>query len=235
MILQLFDLLVQDPVAFFKIAGSIALAILVAISVHEASHAWAADRLGDDTARKLGRLSLNPLRHLDPLGTLMLLFAMFGWGKPVPVNAYQLRGGPKTGMALVSFAGPLSNFAVAGILGALVRTRILPWHPPFSGIPFAQSELIWMISDLAGYVIIFNIILGVFNLIPIPPLDGFKVALGLLPQSLAFSVARLEQYGAGVLMSIVAFDIFFRVGILSSIMDPGLSLATRVLVGKPFL
>lgn len=212
-----------------------AVGIVVAITVHEASHAWASDRMGDDTARRLGRLSLNPLRHLDPMGTVMLLVAGFGWGKPVPVDAYRLQQGPKAGMALVSVAGPLSNFIVAGALGVLVRSGILAWHPPGYAIPFAQKTLPWMLSDLAGFVITFNIILGVFNLIPIPPLDGFKVILGLLPRGLAYSAARLEQYGSMVLLTVVAFDIFFRAGILSGILNPALSLASRLLIGKPFL
>ncbi len=235
MIIALSGLLRAGVMAFVTGLLLTAVAIVVAISVHEASHALAANRLGDDTAKGLGRLSLNPMRHLDPLGAVMLLVAGFGWGKPVPVDARRLRIGFKSGMALVSAAGPVSNFIVAGALGALIRSGVLAWHPPGYAIPFAQKTLPWMLSDVVGYIITFNIILGVFNLIPIPPLDGFKVALGVLPSSLAYPAARLEQYGAMVLISIVAFDMFFRAGILSSILDPGLSLATNVLVGKPFL
>lgn len=235
MIFALSGLLQAGIVPFVTGLLLTAVGIVAAISVHEASHAWAADRLGDDTARRLGRLSLNPIRHLEPMGTIMLLVAGFGWGRPVPVDAHRLRHGFKTGMALVSLAGPLSNFIVAGVLGTLVRSGVLAWHPPGYAIPLAQKTLPWILSDVAGYIITFNIILGVFNLIPIAPLDGFKVLLGLLPRSLAYSAARLEQYGSMALMTIVAFDIFFRAGILSSILDPGLSFATRVLVGKPFL
>lgn len=236
MIFALSGLLQRDLVAFFVTLFSLLIAILAAISVHEASHAWAAYRLGDDTARRMGRLSLNPLRHLDPLGTMMLLVAGFGWGKPVPVDAYRLRHGVKTGMALVSLAGPLSNFLVAGALGMLVRFGILSWHSPISyGVPFGQKTLLWMASDVVGYVITFNILLGVFNLIPIAPLDGFKVLLGLLPRAVAYSAARLEQYGPMLLLTVVAFDVFFRTGILWSILSPALGLATRVLVGKSFL
>lgn len=236
MIFALGGLLQRDLVAFFTTLLSLMVAVLAAISVHEFSHAWASDRLGDDTARRMGRLSLNPLRHLDPLGTIMLLVAGFGWGKPVPVDAYRLRQGAKTGMALVSVAGPLSNFLVAGALGSLVRLGLLSWHSPVSyAVPFGQKTLLWMLSDVIGFIIFFNIVLGLFNLLPIAPLDGFKVALGLLPRGLAYSAARLEQYGPMVLLTVVAFDMFFRTGILWSILSPGLSLATRVLVGKPFL
>lgn len=236
MIIALLGLLQRDITVFFITLVSLVASILVAISVHEASHALAAFRLGDDTARRLGRLSLNPIRHLDPLGTIMLLVAGFGWGKPVPVDAYKLRRGAMSGMALVSIAGPISNFAVAGALGTLVRFGVLSWHTPISySVPFGQKTLQWMASDLIGYVITFNIMLGVFNLLPIAPLDGFKVLLGVLPKSLAYPVARLEQYGSMILLTLVGFDIFFRTGILWSILNPGLSFATRVLIGKPFL
>lgn len=238
MIIALFGLLQRDITVFFITLVSLVAAILVAISVHEASHALAAFRLGDDTARRLGRLSLNPMRHLDPLGTLMLLVAGFGWGKPVPVDPYRFRRGPgaMSGMALVSIAGPISNFAVAGVLGTLVRFGVLSWHTPISySVPFGQKTLQWMASDMIGYVITFNIMLGVFNLLPVAPLDGFKVVLGVLPRSLAYPMARLEQYGSMILLTVVGFDVFFRAGILWSILNPGLSFATRVLVGKPFL
>lgn len=232
MIFALSGLLQRDPVAAFAFIACFLIAILVAISVHEASHAFMAHRLGDDTARRMGRLSLNPLRHLDPLGTIMLVIAGFGWGKPVPVDPYSLRVGPKAGMGLVSVAGPASNFLVAGILGLLVRSGALAWHPFGFGIPFVQKTVPWITADLVGSIITFNIVLGVFNLIPLAPLDGSKVLLGILPRPLAIPVARLEQYGSMILMGIVAFDIFFHVGILGSILDPGLSLATRILVGR---
>lgn len=235
MIFALSGLLRAGVLAFLAGLVLTAVGIIAAISVHEASHAWMANRLGDDTAKRLGRLSLNPLRHLDPMGTIMLLVAGFGWGKPVPVDIYRLGSNGTGGIALVSLAGPLSNIIVAGGLGLLVRSGMLPWHPPGYAIPFAQKTLPWILSDVIGYVIAFNIILGVFNLLPIPPLDGFKIVIGILPRSVAFSALRLEQYGSMALMVIVAFDIFFRTGILSSILGPGMSLAARVLVGRPFL
>jgi Zn-dependent protease len=229
-------LLQTDPLAFLTTLLTLVIAVLVAISVHEFSHAWASNHLGDDTARRLGRLSLNPLRHLDPLGTLMLFFVGFGWGRPVPVNPYRLRYGVKTGMALVSVAGPLSNFATAGILGLAVRFNLLGWHSPVSyAIPFSQTTLIWVLSSLLGFVIFFNIILGIFNLLPIAPLDGFKVVLGILPSEAAYSWARLERYGPVILLGLVGMDMFFGTGILWGIISPALTAATTILVGRPFL
>ena len=140
--------------------------MLVAITIHEFAHAWAANRLGDRTATALGRLSLNPLRHLDPLGTLMLLTAGIGWGKPVPVNPYNLRNGPKAGMAVTSLAGPLSNLLLAAALSVPLRLGLAPFTI------WGASALLPSLGELLLTVIIMNIGLAIFNLIPIAPLDG---------------------------------------------------------------
>ena len=143
-----------------------AIALLIAITIHEFSHALAADKLGDPTASLAGRISLNPLKHLDPIGTLMLLFFRFGWGKPVPFDPFNLRH-PKRDSALISLAGPASNLILATLLALLIR--------------FLPSVL----SVLAIPLIIMNINLAVFNLLPIPPLDGAKILYGFLPRSWA--------------------------------------------------
>lgn len=159
-------------------------ALLTAITVHEASHAWTADRLGDPTPRLQGRLTLNPLRHLDPIGTLMLLIFRFGWGKPVQFDPYNLKD-PQRDSALISFAGPASNFITATALGILVRLEptILPYLAPFIQL---------------------NIVLGIFNLIPIHPLDGGKVLVGLLEGQTARSVDRfLQQFGILLLIFMI--------------------------------
>lgn len=143
-----------------------AIALLIAITIHEFSHALAADKLGDPTASLAGRISLNPLKHLDPIGTLMLLFFRFGWGKPVPFDPFNLRH-PKRDSALISLAGPASNLILASLLALLIR--------------FLPSVL----SVLAIPLIIMNINLAVFNLLPIPPLDGAKILYGFLPRSWA--------------------------------------------------
>lgn len=143
-----------------------AIALLIAITIHEFSHALAADKLGDPTASLAGRISLNPLRHLDPIGTLMLLFFRFGWGKPVPFDPFNLRH-PKRDSALISLAGPASNLILATLLALLIH--LLPS----------------VLSVLAIPLIIMNVNLAVFNLLPIPPLDGAKILYGFLPRSWA--------------------------------------------------
>lgn len=187
-------------------------AILIAITIHEASHAFAAYRLGDMTAKSLGRLSLNPLVHLDPMGTAMIIFTVIngfgiGWGKPVPVNPYRLQMSPKTGMAIVSAAGPASNILTAFVLALPLRTG---WFDYGEG-------WLWL---MVYYLILISIGLAVFNLLPLPPLDGFKVAVGVLPGAAGRSFAQLEQYGPALLLLILFADWFFRLGILWTVLSP---------------
>ena len=151
------------------------LALLVAVTVHEFAHAWTSWKLGDPTAKLSGRLTLNPKAHFDPLGTLLLLFTGFGWGKPVPFNPLNFAE-PLKDAALVSLAGPLSNLLLALALSQLARL---------------QSSL----SALLLPIIILNINLGVFNLLPIAPLDGFRIVSGVLPKKLAFKWEKLGSYG----------------------------------------
>jgi len=171
---------------------------LVALSVHEAAHAAVANYLGDPTAKFAGRVSLNPLRHLDPLGTLMILFAGFGWGKPVPVNPKNFVN-PKVGEALTSLAGPLANFTVALAL-AIPHNLLDPGSATFI---FVQN------------VMFVNIVLMVFNLLPIPPLDGGGVAVHFLPPKAAESFRR---NGPIVLFGLIAFDYVFGTSILWGIL-----------------
>ncbi len=199
----------------------VAVAIAIAITVHEFSHALAATRLGDDTARLLGRLSLNPLVHLDFVGTLFLFLVGFGWGKPVPVNQGRLRGGYR-GMGKVALAGPASGLVVAGLLGLVVQA---------TGISLWTTTLGFVLL----YVIRLNIILSLFNLIPLPPLDGHKVAVGFLPPSLALSFQRLERYGIMPLMLLILADRFLGLHILSAIIGPGLNFFTRLFLGRALL
>ncbi|MGQ9676799.1 MAG: site-2 protease family protein [Chloroflexota bacterium] len=180
----------------FDLLGTVQfiLAILLAITVHEASHAFSAELLGDRTAKALGRVTLNPVAHLDPMGTIMLLISAFsgygfGWGKPVPINPYNLRRvGPKTGMALSAFAGPLANLVTAGILSLPLRLDIIP------------SYGLWEFILILAMV---NVFLALFNLIPIPPLDGFSVLLGFLPNREAAALSQLTQYGPLLLLLLV--------------------------------
>ena len=201
MILAYLDLLQVSLWLFLVFFGSVVGALLVGITFHEFSHCLAAYLLGDPLARNMGRLSLNPKVHLDPVGTLLLFVAGFGWGKPAPVNPYRLRTGPKSGMALVAAAGPLSNLAVAAAAGLPIHAGIVPWRTPFV-VPYSVAA--WDGADYLGLflssTIIFNCVLAVFNLIPVAPLDGFRVAVGVLPRDLSEAVAGLEQYGIAILM-----------------------------------
>jgi Zn-dependent protease len=173
------------------------IVLLIAFTVHELAHAVTADYLGDPTPRRMGRITLNPLKHLDPIGTIMLLLAGFGWAKPVMVNPMNMRGNPRTAMAIVAAAGPISNIVMA-FLGAIVfRLGLVDFSvfPPTGNIPslgFILSEFIWI-----------NLILAFFNLIPIPPLDGSKILFAILPGELVYRLRPLEQYGFLILMAII--------------------------------
>ncbi len=212
---------------FLVIVGA-AVFLLCVIGVHEFSHAVTASSLGDQTARRMGRISLDPRVHLDPVGTILLLLFGFGWGKPTPVNPYGLRTGPRTGMALVAAAGPLSNLAMAVLLAAPIRLGWVPWREPFAGIWLTAN---WTARDFAGlflsFAVVLNVLLAIFNLLPVAPLDGFKVAVGVLPVKLARRVAQLERYGTAILM-VVLFMVFFgNVDILGKVVVP----AAEIIVG----
>lgn len=198
------DLLDIDFFLFLAFAGAVTTALLLGIAFHEFCHAFTSDHFGDDTARNLGRVTLNPLAHLDPIGTMLLFFAGFGWGKPVPVNAYRLRNGPRTGMAVVAAAGPISNLAVAAVMAVPIRLGITPWHNPFVVNEVAVQS--WGANDYFGLFlsagVLLNCILAVFNLLPLAPLDGFRVWVGLLPIRLARPIARMERYGMLILLGL---------------------------------
>jgi Zn-dependent protease len=167
---------------------------IVSLTLHELAHALAAYRLGDRTAKEQGRLSLNPLVHLDPLGSLILVLSyfsgwfLFGWAKPVPVDPRNLRTSPQVGMALVGAAGPATNFVLALIAGGVL----------------AHSELTGDTFTIVSYAVTVNIILGVFNLFPIPPLDGSRIIGGFMPRETYYRWAALDQYGM-----FAVFGLFF--------------------------
>lgn len=174
--------------------------LLISVSVHEFSHGWVAYKLGDTTAKDLGRLTLNPIAHIDPVGTIILplfLFIatqgrfVFGAAKPVPINYSQLRN-PKRDIIWVGASGPVSNFIFAGFLSLL--WRIIPTNP--------------VIIFVLWTLITINIVLGVFNLIPIPPLDGSRVIMGLLPEGLASRYAMIEPYGFMLVMLLIFLGLF---------------------------
>ncbi len=229
MFLRSLDQLFADPLHFFTIVVAISISLLIAITVHEFSHALIAYRLGDSTAKLLGRLSLNPKVHLDPLGTAMLFLAGFGWGKPVPVNPAYLGRAGRQGMALVSVAGPLSNVITAALFALPINLGLMPWHSPFRLFVFRGGPDT-LLPDLFGFIIFYNLVLAVFNLIPLAPLDGFKIALGLLPREIAASFARLEPYGPAVLLIVIMLDIWVGIGILSTILGPAIDFLGRVIL-----
>jgi Zn-dependent protease len=224
MLLGSYELLLENPAAFVRLAVLVIFSLLTAITVHEFSHALLATLLGDSTARRLGRLSLNPLKHLDPTGTVLILVAGFGWGKPVPVNHHNLSRGP-LGMSIVAAAGPLSNFVLAFLVAIPVKLGLLVWSSPSLTRPtlVMSGGLREGLSDIVALVILFNLLLGVFNLIPLAPLDGSKVLGGLLPRHWAASYERFQQYGPVILIGIVLMDAVFNLGILWGVMGPVVS------------
>jgi Zn-dependent protease len=183
-------------------------AIVLALTFHEYAHARVAYAFGDPTAKDAGRLTLNPLVHLDIIGTLMLIYAHFGWAKPVPVNPYYLRGNRKQKMMWVSVAGPLSNLVQALIVAVIFS---LLWH----FVPTVLNN--WWLPNFLFYIIVINIVLAVFNLLPIPPLDGSKILAGLLPNKYTNIIYQLERYGFIVLIVLMFLGVFGK--IISPIVD----------------
>lgn len=227
----------DDFVAALVFLGAITTALLVGITFHEFSHAFAADTLGDRLPRRMGRLTLNPLKHLDPVGTILMVMIGFGWGKPVPVNPNNTAN-PKAALAITAAAGPLSNFLVAAVAGLPIRLDLVPWISPFNNLAFINlSNAGWSGEEYLGLylssVTLFAVILGVFNLFPIAPLDGFKVAVGLLPQDLSRSFAQLERWGILILLSglfLIPFATGGQFGIFS-IMQPVIRSLLNVFAG----
>jgi Zn-dependent protease len=199
------------------------LSFLAAITVHECSHAWAADRLGDPTAKLMGRLTLNPLKHLDPIGTLMLLFAPFGWAKPVQVDSFNLRN-PRRDGAIISLAGPAANLSLAIILAIIMQIML-------------HTFLVGMLNTIAGLIIytffrlliLLNVNLAIFNLVPIHPLDGFAVVEGILPVQYARQWKQLQPYGMVFLLFLV-FPVFGGTAPVSRIITPVIDFILSILI-----
>ncbi len=192
----------------------LAIAMVIAITIHEFSHALAADRLGDPTPRSLGRLSLNPLRHLDPLGTLMIFIFRFGWGKPVPIDTYNLKN-PRRDELIIALSGPASNLILATLISLLAG--------------FIPQNFI-LLSFLFTLIQI-NIILALFNLLPIPPLDGSKIFLNLLPLNTSVKwQAAFDRYGLIILLITLFIPIYNQKTLIDLVLTPAINFLSRLLL-----
>lgn len=219
----------NNPRALVALVLALCISFIIGIAFHEFSHAFTAYLLGDNTAQSMGRLTLNPIRHLDPFGTILLFMVGFGWGKPTPVNPYRLRNGPLAGMAIVSAAGPISNFFMAAVLAIPLKLGLLHFT-------IDLPTQFWSFEDyvalLLSYVIVINVLLGVFNLLPIAPLDGAKIAGGIFPGELGDFFRRIEPYGPGILMVLFALSwLSPRYSIFTAVINPIENRILRVLVG----
>lgn len=216
----MFSLLSNPLVFVFSL-----LSLVVAISIHEFAHAYAADRLGDPTPQLQGRLTLNPLAHLDPIGTLMILFAHFGWGKPVQFDPFNLRN-PRRDSAIISLAGPLTNFIFAALCSVLLHIVDF-YHLTMMGSFF--GVIMALLVGLLQSFIVLNVSLGVFNLVPIHPLDGFKIVEGILPDEYARQWHELEGYGM-IFLLFLAFPILGSVSPISRVISPIINFLIALLI-----
>lgn len=196
--------------------------ILAAVTFHEVAHGWVADRLGDPTPRLAGRLTLNPVKHLDPIGTLVFFVTrMIGWARPVPINPLNFRD-PRRGMMWVALAGPAANVVLAMGCGVLYRT--LTSLPVSAASPFANVLIPLVLMLHIGVVV--NLGLALFNLIPVPPLDGGRILAGLLPRERAEVLSRIEPYGFLILLLLI-FG-----GVVRIFLYPAIEFGVRLLIGK---
>ena len=192
---------------------AMAVPILLALTVHEFSHGWIAYKLGDNTAKNMGRLTLNPISHIDPIGMIMLFVIGMGWAKPVPINIYAFKH-QKRDLALTAAAGPASNFIMAAIAGLMFRLfpNLIPMNTDVGVILFLKLNL--------SYFLMINCGLGIFNLIPIPPLDGSKILRGFMKDKHVYIIDYLERYGGFILIAIVLLGRFMNFSIFGKFLGP---------------
>lgn len=214
----MFDL---DPSSLFARL----IILLVAFPVHELAHAWTADYFGDDTPRLNGRLTLNPFAHLDPIGSLLLLVAWFGWAKPVPINPYTLQRKSPAAVMWVSLAGPASNLLMAIVAAIPFRIGLVSIYDAQLAMVSSASHFLPTLPQILYLFIYINLLLMLFNLIPLPPLDGEKIAEYFFPPSWSRFLEAFRPYGPMILMAVVFL------GILGKIIGPPLGILMRLLVG----
>jgi Zn-dependent protease len=203
------SILFSNPIVFLILFPG----LLLAITIHEFAHAWAADHLGDPTPRAQDRLTLDPRAHLDPMGTIAILITRFGWGKPVQFDPYNLKD-PVRDTALIALAGPMSNLVMATILSLVINFNIVPWE--------------WVQFSLVQLVII-NVVLAIFNLIPVHPLDGSKILTALLPQETAYNYEMaMERYGTFLLIFLIVP--WGGVSPASQLISPIIDIVVRMLI-----
>ena len=196
-----------------------AVVLLICFPIHELAHAVLADRLGDPTPRRMGRITLNPLAHLDPIGSFLIMLQGFGWAKPVMVNPGNLRGNSRSSMAIVALAGPLSNLIMAILTASLFRLGIVDAS--------STSILSLVLRTFVGI----NVLLTLFNLIPVPPLDGYKILGGILPPEMAYSLQPLERYGFLILMGLIFLLPMVGIDVLQYLVFQPTSVVAKLLIG----
>ena len=227
----------SDPLTYI----SRIIILVMAISVHEFAHALTANWLGDPTPRSQGRLTLDPRKHLDPFGSIMLILAGFGWGKPVYTDPRYFRTDARTGMAMVAAAGPLSNLLMAYLASFPMLLGLIPTEEIRYSILFcyfkspeplhqAFCASLSPLTHFIGAFIVLNLILMVFNLLPLAPLDGYRVAVGLLPDEWFGAIARYEKHGPIILMLLVAVPFIFKFSPLWMIITPPLLVLMNLLL-----
>jgi len=208
------DLLLSNPLAFLIIFPG----LLLSITIHEFAHAWTADKLGDPTPRHQGRVTLNPLAHLDPLGTLAMFLTRFGWGKPVEFDPYNLKN-PMRDTAIIAIAGPISNILVAVVLSLIIRADVIP--------------TMWLSIGLLQILFI-NVSLAIFNLVPVYPLDGSKILLAILPRQAALEYEDvMHKYGLFLLLLLI-FPWAGGSSPISQLISPIITMIASLLIGVKF-